>query len=330
MQGGNFTLPDRERVPDAFTALVLYFFACLGRLISGDISAVICRVFSYFMYGVTENFAENLTGIVYYTIFIVVPLTAVMGRKPGIHEYTRIHPLSGKLSFFCVVAGGLGAMFITWFSYLWIIPIQELGGILPDSGVKIPSTAGGMMMTIITSAVLPGVCEELLFRGAILSACEERGSKKAMLITAFMFMCVHGSVVGMVSEFISGLVLAFIVISTDSVFAGIIYHSVHNSLLLLLSYKSGQAETDASARIWEAIGGAGGLVQIVILSVVFGAALLLVLKCIDNARRDRNFGVEKSAVRDVSWQELLVMGSCAAIVLLFYACDLLAVMGVTA
>ena len=85
---------------------------------------------------------------------------------------------------------------------------------------------------MLLSAVLPAVCEETLFRGALLSAWEEKGSAKAMLIVSVLFMLLHGSVTGIPSELAAGLILCFLAISTGSVFAGIIFHTVYNSAIL--------------------------------------------------------------------------------------------------
>lgn len=95
---------------------------------------------------------------------------------------------------------------------------------------------GGSPLPYLTVlALLTAVCEELAFRGFILQGLL-RGFRPwtAILLSAFLFAVYQMNVFQFVPHFVVGVVLALIVVRTDSVLPAILFHMVYNSLLLLL------------------------------------------------------------------------------------------------
>ena len=98
---------------------------------------------------------------------------------------------------------------------------------------------------VLSIGVLPGVCEELLFRGAMLGAFERLGTKKAIVLTAVLFTLWHGSLSGVPAELFTGLMLGYVAFAFDSVYAAITYHTVHNAAIVLMNVYSAGAEVTA-------------------------------------------------------------------------------------
>jgi membrane protease YdiL (CAAX protease family) len=84
-------------------------------------------------------------------------------------------------------------------------------------------------------ALAPAVCEELLFRGAILGLLKQRlPAIIAVLISALMFAALHGSPWRFLPQFVVGIALAVLTLRSGSVLPAILLHAIYNGLLWAL------------------------------------------------------------------------------------------------
>ena len=96
-------------------------------------------------------------------------------------------------------------------------------------------------------ASFSAICEELLFRGFVLSAWESRGTWFAMGVTAVLFALLHGNLYGIPAYLLVGAVAGYLAFALDSLYAAMIYHTVYNASCLVLPYlASGQGEADVA------------------------------------------------------------------------------------
>jgi len=81
-------------------------------------------------------------------------------------------------------------------------------------------------------------CEELLFRGILLSSLKERFSPFFTIITVALILGIfHMSIFRILPTALIGLYLTFIVYRTGSIYLSIIGHSLNNGLaLMIISY----------------------------------------------------------------------------------------------
>lgn len=102
---------------------------------------------------------------------------------------------------------------------------QQLVGQLP-----------GFWTTLLLFAVVPAVCEELAFRGFILSGLRHLGRKwLAILLASLFFGLTHTIAQQQIMATITGLVLGFVAVQTGSLFPAIAFHLTHNGLLVAMS-----------------------------------------------------------------------------------------------
>jgi sodium transport system permease protein len=82
-------------------------------------------------------------------------------------------------------------------------------------------------------ALLPALCEELAFRGFILSGLRQRFRPwTAVLLSSFLFALYQMNVFQFVPNFVLGAVLALLVVRSGSVLPALVFHLVYNALLL--------------------------------------------------------------------------------------------------
>ena len=84
--------------------------------------------------------------------------------------------------------------------------------------------------------LLAPVCEELVFRGAVLRALLRWTSRHwvAIAISALFFALVHANPAQMPHAFIIGLLLGWLYYRTDSIVPGVVYHWINNSVAYVM------------------------------------------------------------------------------------------------
>ncbi|MBE7042497.1 MAG: CPBP family intramembrane metalloprotease [Ruminococcaceae bacterium] len=116
-----------------------------------------------------------------------------------------------------------------------MLVLEWCGAETLSSVLAVPKNVGSFLLALLALVLIPAITEELLMRGVVLHAYLWRGSKSAVIASAFLFAIVHLDVRNLVSTFLLGMILAFVVLQTGSIWAGMILHGVNN-LLVLISF----------------------------------------------------------------------------------------------
>lgn len=171
------------------------------------------------------------------------------------------------------------------FSYLFSF-------IAPLSSGSIPiGNFWEFIITIITYALLPAVCEEILFRGVIFNSLRQKMNVTwSIILSAFIFALIHFSIFQTIHQFVMGLVLAVLCYYTGSIFYGMIYHFVNNFIIILISYiTNGNSGLEFSS--W---GSVEIILSITIFIIGIGITILLLflIKRFSNKKKE-DYDMEK-------------------------------------
>ena len=104
-------------------------------------------------------------------------------------------------------------------------------------------------VTLAVVAVLPGICEELFFRGFILRGVRQRCSDEfAIILVGLLFGAFHFDPYRFFPTSLLGILFGYMVVKTGSLIPGMIAHVVNNSVAMLLSFAAQtlSAQADAS------------------------------------------------------------------------------------
>lgn len=97
-------------------------------------------------------------------------------------------------------------------------------------------------------AISPAICEELFFRGALLSGLRrDLGVVRCVAWQALIFGAAHSSIYRFIPTAILGMVLTLVVLRTGSVLPAILLHAAYNSLLVV--------GVDSAWLVWLSAGG---------------------------------------------------------------------------
>lgn len=93
------------------------------------------------------------------------------------------------------------------------------------------------VLGVIAMAVLPAICEELLFRGLIFRGLQSKFSSHfAVLISALMFTLLHGSLQQTVYQFMLGLMLGYVMLYGKNIIYPMLLHFVNNLIVVITSF----------------------------------------------------------------------------------------------
>ncbi|MGD9647380.1 MAG: ABC transporter permease subunit/CPBP intramembrane protease [Pirellulales bacterium] len=114
---------------------------------------------------------------------------------------------------------------------LKLYPIKDEVVLQLDSLFAAPANLWAMLLVL---AVLPAVCEEVAFRGFILSGFRHLGHKwRAIVLSSVFFGLTHAIFQQSLITTLIGVVIAYLAVQTGSLWPGIVFHITHNSLAVL-------------------------------------------------------------------------------------------------
>lgn len=194
------------------------------------------------------NASMALINALYYIPFTVLPVGLYMLRRPGLETGMRLNapPLLPTLS--AALLGVLSVYVASLLSAAWAAGLDALG-LRGLGGVPTPGNEGELMLSVLSLAALPAVCEELLFRGFVLSAWESRGTRYAIGVTALLFALLHGNLYGIPAYLLVGAVAGFLAFALDSAYAAMVYHTVYNTTCLVIPYLASGLEGKEGAAV---------------------------------------------------------------------------------
>lgn len=133
------------------------------------------------------------------------------------------------MSFFLVpLAGFLNGIVVFLIEYFGRFRAPE---------IPIAEDAGALLGTLFIVAVSAGVCEEFMFRGALMSSFERgTGRRKAAFLAALFFGLFHFNLGNLLSPIALGLVFAYVTQVTGSIFPAMFGHFMNNANAVLLSF----------------------------------------------------------------------------------------------
>lgn len=115
------------------------------------------------------------------------------------------------------------------------------GGESQDSLYNLFAPQGGdrlvnLVYTVIALAIVPAVTEEFIFRGIMLSEYSEYGVHTAVFMSGIMFAMLHFNIAMLPTYFFCGVVAAYAVYVTQSLWAGMMLHFLNNVYALFFEY----------------------------------------------------------------------------------------------
>lgn len=122
----------------------------------------------------------------------------------------------------------------------WLgVIVEQLYPVSPAVKQAMNEILGGkpnLWLAIFVMAVTPAICEELAFRGFMLSGFRHMGHKwRAIVLSSLFFGVTHAIFQQSIVTFFIGMVIGYVAVQTGSLLPCMLYHVTHNSLAVLTS-----------------------------------------------------------------------------------------------
>jgi membrane protease YdiL (CAAX protease family) len=222
--------------PTIFESNALYLSVLIGMLVFGGI----------FSGMFDPERIEALTFLpllaVLTAVVIGLPILIYVIRKSVDYKALfRLYPVD--IEELTMVAGlaFLGYPAVIGLNLIWHWLISSIG--TPFVPIFPPITLfSEFIVAIIVIGIFPSVFEELMFRGIMLRGYETLGKCSAITITGVMFGFLHISFANFPALILLGIVLGYVVYRSDSVYTGMLYHFIHNSIAVTFMFLANLAQ----------------------------------------------------------------------------------------
>jgi len=201
----------------------------------------------------------------------ILGLVVIYARGTGrsLVDVLRVRPVSARALVGAVLVGA-SAWLVIGLLADWLVPVppevvESLRRVVaPHDGSR------GLVTSLALIALTPAVCEEALFRGAILRGFSAKLPRlTSAVLTGVLFGLYHVDVWRLVPTGLLGVALSLIALEQDSIVPSMLTHFVNNACLVVLVY-AGKVGTASDLGRRAQVGAfAGGLAVLLV-----GAALL--------------------------------------------------------
>ncbi len=182
------------------------------------------------------NLSVILTGAEY-LIYMGVPVLVgwLMFRRRGVNVLPA-EKTDGSLGVGLVLLG-FGMMTAANFIGSYISLFFELFNMTSLTvEIEQDGSLSAMWLNVLVIGVLPGLLEELLFRGVVLQGLRPAGDRVALVFSALMFGLMHGNMAQAPFAFVLGMVFGYITLKTGNILWTMGLHAANNALTVMMEY----------------------------------------------------------------------------------------------
>lgn len=186
----------------------------------------------------TGLFLKNLTNVekiaIYVVIFIIPIIFYIKKSRVRAKSILSLNHLKIKYLPF-VVLFGISTSIICALINMGVFALVKSTADIGVTTSTVNFTSDKTYVIVLTSVILPAVCEELLLRGVALSEYSRYGVSISVIMTSIIFALFHANALTIPSLFVAGVFYAVLTHLFKSVWPAIICHTINNAIALYVS-----------------------------------------------------------------------------------------------
>lgn len=184
-----------------------------------------------------NHVAESLLNMILYVVMLAVPVlvVALLTRRHHHRPFYARSVSGGRW----VMALGVGLFFAIFANLLanWIANwLTQFGVPMPQFPETVQPTVISLLLNLLSTAVLPAIIEEMIFRGYVLGVLRPHGDGLAIVISALLFALLHGNILQVPFAFVLGLIMGYICVQTDNIWVAVLIHFANNAMSVFISF----------------------------------------------------------------------------------------------
>ncbi|MGG5460160.1 CPBP family intramembrane glutamic endopeptidase [Clostridium sp. B9] len=167
--------------------------------------------------------------IVHGVFFIIPAIIYIMVTKSNYKKVLSFKKPKGKDVFFALLIAALSQPVMAFFSYLSSLFYTNDVAIMLEQMNSYP-----LWLMILVIGVTPAITEEITIRGIVLSGYEFKSKHIAAIMTGLMFGILHLNAHQFLYATVMGMILAYVVRATGSIFLSMLIHFSINTWNLVV------------------------------------------------------------------------------------------------
>lgn len=198
------------------------------------------------LYNSSCVFQNSYTIIAVSFLSVALPfgIMALVNKKKFAHPIIPNTPIKASAGMVWVAFGMLCCIAANVVVSLLISVMEEAFSVtFNKSELLEPDSVLACVVTCISTAVIPAICEEFAMRCCSLQLLRKYSKSFAVFAVSIVFGLLHGNVVQFIFAFIIGMVLGFVTVKTDSIVPAILIHAFNNGMSVVnsvVTYTSGK------------------------------------------------------------------------------------------
>lgn len=180
-----------------------------------------------------------LTLMVIHILFFIIPaIIYIMVTKSNYKKVLSFKKPKGKDVFFAILIAALAQPVMMFFSYTSSLFYTNDVALVLDQMSSFP-----LWLMVLVIGVTPAITEEITMRGIVLSGFEFKSKHVAAIMTGIMFGILHLNAHQFLYATVMGIILAYVVRATGSIFLSMLIHFLINSWNLIVQRITSQGVT---------------------------------------------------------------------------------------
>lgn len=181
---------------------------------------------------------NNMYGMLIVNEYVLILLPVIIFAFVKKLDFKHVFRLNrfGILPALMIIGMSLPAYFAAGMLNTLVVYLLQFIGNVPAQSIPVPQSISELVLGLVVVAFSPALCEEMLNRGIMLKAYENRGSLNAVVITAIFFGIFHFDITNLLGPIFLGLLIGYYAIRTNSIFAAMLAHFMNNAIAEVLSY----------------------------------------------------------------------------------------------
>ncbi len=203
-----------------------------------------------------KGLAQTQVFLIVLPVFVLLSFLKIRGKEA--RQLLRLKPPKLKevalVPFIAVSAAMVVAIIGQLINRIFPFPPDYLENLSKLFQMDLP-----LWQMLLVIAVLPGICEELLFRGFMPRFFEHKSFWYPVLISALLFAVFHLDPFRLLPTFLLGILLGWLTLRSGSIYNSMLSHTINNAFALLLStfalqpWLSWMIVDEENLRLWLAI-----------------------------------------------------------------------------
>ncbi len=175
--------------------------------------------------------ADELSLVIVQVVLMALALLYVCFMKPATINDMKFRMVGGRQVILLIIITILIIPISSVLNLISSIGVQSTGDVIADTFINMP-----FWKAFLYIAVIPGICEEVLFRGFIYHGFRRRSKFWAIIASSVMFGLLHMNFNQFAYATVMGIVLALVVEITGTLWSSIFIHLVFNGINVCLAY----------------------------------------------------------------------------------------------